>query len=230
MSVHARAQALRADDQRGIWRTERLDTVDSTINRLIDLEAASDIVRSYDLRFVPGLLQVPHYSLGVIRGTNRRLSMQVARERMYMKSMRTEAFLQRLRELPRETSDPHARFIVGELALTQPWSIDSHEQQLRHLLHLATYPQVRLQVLPLRTRAAASSAHFTLYSGLHGDRRQYVGYSEVDAGGVIHAHPDDTICLLGVFADLSSDALGEGESMQVIQRELDRWTVKARRS
>ncbi|MDT0442293.1 Scr1 family TA system antitoxin-like transcriptional regulator [Streptomyces johnsoniae] len=230
MSVIARAMALRAGDQRGIWRAERLDAVDSSINRLIDLEAASDIIRSWDMRFVPGLLQVPHYSLGVIKGTARRLSDDVARERMFMKNMRVDALSRRLAGMQTPTREPLARFVVGELALTQQWTFDAHEQQLRHLLHMAAHPHVRIQVLPLRRLACAASDHFSLYSGLHQETRQYAGYAETDAGGMVVTHPDDTMRLLGVFADLSSDALGEGESMQVIQRELDRWTVKARRS
>ncbi|MGK5530835.1 Scr1 family TA system antitoxin-like transcriptional regulator [Streptomyces sp. URMC 129] len=222
------ATALRDTDQRGVWRAKDLDGAENAIQVLTQLDRAADFIRVVDLRVVPALLQVPHYSLGVIKGINPRLSEREAKLRMLLKSARTGEFHQRLQRMPapRQGEHPHLRAVIGEAALRYPWDPGSHEQQLRHLLRMAEHPNIRIYVLPMGVQAPMVSDHFVLYSTRPeaGRRESHAVFTEHAAGGTIATRADITLKLIQAFADLAAHgARSPEESRDMIRGEVRAW-------
>jgi len=217
------ARELRSSDQRGMGRVERLELGSDTIMHLQRMEELADSIKSFDLQVIPALLQTPPYSLGVIKGTDPRVTSTEAKRRMLLKYDRIESYVERLRKT--NAKHPDASFVIGELAITRPWSREAHTGQLRHLLDvIERYPNLlRVHVLPMGVVPPTTDAHFSLYMQETCREIQRVVYTETLVGGWVYTRPDDTVRTLGVFADLVSVSLSSSESARFIKEELKKW-------
>ena len=115
------------------------DVLPGWLSSYLVLESVAQHVRTYEVRFIPGLLQTEAYAEAVIRRhysdaaeVRRRVDVRMQRQRMVL-----------------EQGAPMLWAIVDEAALRQPiGSPDVMEQQIEFLIHATKYPNVRIQVLP----------------------------------------------------------------------------------
>ncbi|MFF3645448.1 helix-turn-helix domain-containing protein [Streptomyces sp. NPDC002564] len=131
------------------WWQQYSDVVPSWLETILGLEEAASVIRSYQVQFIPGLLQTPDYatavaSLGEAQGSLRDINRKV------------EVRLRR-QQLITQPGGPKLWFVIDEAAVRRP--MGGHavmQEQIRHLITMAQLPHVTVQVAPLEAGAATA--------------------------------------------------------------------------
>ncbi|WP_067497222.1 helix-turn-helix transcriptional regulator [Actinoplanes sp. TFC3] len=206
---HERLLALAREANSPGWWHSYGDVLTTWFQNYLDLEQAAELIRTYEIQFVPGLLQTDAYARAVIllgHGTasaeeiDRRADLRMARKQL----------------LTREHA-PRLWAVIDEAVLHRPIGGEQVlREQIEYLLEVSTHRNVRLQVIPFESggHAAAGGAfsilrfahqhlpdvvyieHLT--SGLYLDKREDVDHYAAAMGRlVIEAEqPDRTQELL----------------------------------
>ncbi|MGW4155608.1 helix-turn-helix domain-containing protein [Micromonospora chersina] len=142
------------------WWHRYGDVLPGWFQSYLGLEAAAALIRTYEVQFVPGLLQTPAYARAVIllghRGAppaevERRVSLRMERQ-----------------ELLRRSDPPQLWAVVDEAALRRPvGGREVMRGQLDALIEASAAPHVRLQIVPFDAggHAAAGGAFSILRFG-----------------------------------------------------------------
>jgi len=126
------------------WWYHYQDVLPAWFQAYLGLEESARFIRSFDVQFVPGLLQTEEYSQAVIElgsypheSTERMVQLRQERQRRFAAGgLRLSA-------------------VIDEGALRRPvGSASVMRLQLRHLMELADRPGLTIQVTPLRTGAS----------------------------------------------------------------------------
>jgi transcriptional regulator with XRE-family HTH domain len=137
------------------WWHAYSDILPSWLEPYVGLEAAASVIRTYQLQFVPGLLQTEAYARALIRQGTATTEDEIAR--------RGELRVSR-QEILRKASPPQLWVVVDEGALRRP--VGDREivcGQLKHLIEITDHPAVTLQVLPFNAGAhSAMGGPFTI--------------------------------------------------------------------
>ncbi|WP_433615212.1 helix-turn-helix domain-containing protein [Dactylosporangium sp. CA-139114] len=153
----SRLLALARDANNPGWWHRFGDVLPSWFHSYLGLEAAAALIRTYEVQFVPGLLQTQQYARAVVLlGHGRAKEDEIER--------RVELRMQRQQILHRP-DPPKLWMVVDEAALRRP--IGGNEVmrgQIEALLEINnTLPNVRLQVIPFNAGGhAAAGGAFTL--------------------------------------------------------------------
>jgi hypothetical protein len=140
---------------RGWWQQDG-DLLPGWFEMYLRLEQEASFIRTFQVQFVPGLLQCEAYARNVIRaghGTDsayevdRRVQLRVARQKMLT-----------------EPGAPQLWAVVDEGALSRPFgTANVMRAQFEHLLEMTALPNITLQVLPFRVGShAAAGGPFTI--------------------------------------------------------------------
>ncbi|WP_019871930.1 helix-turn-helix domain-containing protein [Salinispora oceanensis] len=142
------------------WWHRYGDVLPSWFQAYLGLEAAAALIRTYELQFVPGLLQTEEYARAVVLlGHSRATSAEIDR-RVTLRMRRQEV-------LHRE-DPPQLWAVVDEAALRRPIGGTAvMRQQVSALIEATRLPNVRLQVVPFAAggHAAAGGAFSILRFG-----------------------------------------------------------------
>jgi transcriptional regulator with XRE-family HTH domain len=115
--------------------------VDAWFQSYLDLERAAELIRAYEVQFVPGLLQTEAYARAVISiGYGEGASEEIER-RVRLRMARTE--------LLRQPDGPRMWVVLDEAVLRR--SIGGRavlREQIESLIEAARMPNVQIQVLP----------------------------------------------------------------------------------
>ncbi len=122
------------------WWHDYSDVLPNWFEAYIGLEEAASQIRSYQVQFVPGLLQTEDYARGVTmlayshpREINRRVSLRLARQ---------AAVLDR-------PEPPSLWVVLDEAVLRRPiGGVNAMRAQLKHLIEISQRPNITIQVLP----------------------------------------------------------------------------------
>ncbi|GLW21276.1 XRE family transcriptional regulator [Microbispora triticiradicis] len=122
----------------------------------VGLEEASSVIRTYEVQFVPGLLQTAKYARSVIQLGHPDATEDTLDQRVNLR-------LQRQERLTRKDG-PRLWAVIDEAALRRPiGGSATMREQLQHLLEVSTLPNITLQVMPLRYGMhAAEGGAFTI--------------------------------------------------------------------
>jgi transcriptional regulator with XRE-family HTH domain len=136
-----RALARKANEQ-GWWH-DYSDILPSWFEAYIGLEEAATRIRSYEIQFVPGLLQTESYARAVtILGHAHSPAEEI--ERRVSLRMARKSLLRGLRA-------PHLWVVIDEAVLRRPiGGPDIMREQLDYLIDCAAMPNVTLQVIPFQ--------------------------------------------------------------------------------
>jgi transcriptional regulator with XRE-family HTH domain len=146
---------MRQANTRGWWQ-QHSDLLPSWFEMYLRLEQVAKVIRTYQVQFIPGLLQNEEYAREVIRrGHQSRSDYEVDR--------RVQLRMDRQKML-REPEAPHLWAVIDEAALTRPFGpARVMRSQIEHLLEVSEAPNVDVQVLPFRSGAhAAAGGSFTI--------------------------------------------------------------------
>jgi transcriptional regulator with XRE-family HTH domain len=137
------------------WWHRYADLLPSWFETYLGLEQAASVIRTFELQFVPGLLQTPDYARAVTRLGCTRIE-EVER--------RVELRMQRQQLLTRPNA-PKLWAVIDESALRRSVCDDPAvlRDQLAHLRDVSEQPTVWLQFVPLsRGGHAAAGGSFTI--------------------------------------------------------------------
>jgi transcriptional regulator with XRE-family HTH domain len=197
------------------WWHSYDDVLPNWFQTYVGLEEAASLIRSYEIQFLPGLLQTEAYARAVISAGARDAPVTEIDRRVHLR-------ITRQRILHRETSPPEFWGVVDEAALRRPiGGAKVMREQIEHLLELMERPNVTLQVMPFRFGShAGESGAFSilrfpepelpdvvyveqLVSAYYLEKRDYVDrYSQtMDRLGVESQPPDITRRTLSKILD-----------------------------
>ncbi|MEV4516376.1 helix-turn-helix transcriptional regulator [Dactylosporangium sp. NPDC049525] len=151
-----RLLALARDANNPGWWHRFGDVLPNWFQSYLGLEAAAALIRTYEVQFVPGLLQTKEYARAVVLlGHGRAKTDEIDR--------RVELRMARQQVLTRPDA-PKLWVVVDEAALRRPiGGIDIMREQVDALLEANTLPNVRLQVIPFNAGGhAAAGGAFTI--------------------------------------------------------------------
>ena len=139
------------------WWHRYNDLLPTWFQVYVGLEDAATLIRTYEVQFVPGLLQTEAYARAIISVGN-----SGAPDEEVERRVRLRAGRQRL--LNRSGSGPRFWAVIDEAALRRLiGGPDVMREQLEHLLDALKYPNVILQIMPFRSGGhAAEGGPFTL--------------------------------------------------------------------
>jgi hypothetical protein len=127
--------------------------VDAWFQSYLDLERAAELIRAYEIQFVPGLLQTEAYARAVIRLGYHEGAPEEVERRVRLRMARTE--------LLHQPDAPRMWVVLDEAVLRR--TIGGRavlSEQIEALIEAARMPNVQIQVMPFRAggHAAAGGA------------------------------------------------------------------------
>jgi hypothetical protein len=175
------------------------DAMPSWFAGYVGLEESASLIRTYEVQYIPGLLQTPDYTRAVMAG---RSVFDADMDR------RVQIRQERQKVLVREQDPPRLWAVVDEAALRRPvGSRENMRQQLAYLLEMMERPNVTVQVLPFQSGAhAAEAGAFTILRFAEPDLPDVV-YLEHLAGALYLDKRDDVDVYLQVIERIAVDAL-----------------------
>ncbi|GLY73012.1 transcriptional regulator [Actinoallomurus iriomotensis] len=201
--------ALAQDANSPGWWHRYGDVLPGWFETYVGLEEAAALVRTYEVQFIPGLLQTEEYARAVISLGNSTAAQEEIEQRVSLRMTR--------QKLLTRGESPRLWAVVDEAALRRPiGGRDVMRGQLERLIEATKLPGVILQVLPFRVGGhTAEAGAFSilrfpesdlpdvvyveqLTSALYLDRRDDVdSYMEaMERLCVVSAHPDETAEIL----------------------------------
>jgi transcriptional regulator with XRE-family HTH domain len=123
------------------WWQHFGDVLPNWFQAYLGLEAAASLIRTYEIQFVPGLLQTPDYARAVIMLGHAGASAEEINRRVDLR-------LQRQQILTR-SGGPQLWAVIDEAVLRRPiGGVDVMRAQIEALIAASKLPGVRLQIIP----------------------------------------------------------------------------------
>ncbi len=138
------------------WWHKYGDVLPAWFSTFIGLEEAATVIRTYEVQFVPGLLQTANYARTVVQLGYPDSTDEEIERRVHMRLQRQERLSKK--------DGPKLWAVIDEAALRRPIGGPAiMREQLKHLLDVATLPNITLQVMPFRFGMhAAEGGAFTI--------------------------------------------------------------------
>ncbi|MEV6304779.1 helix-turn-helix transcriptional regulator [Actinoplanes sp. NPDC051861] len=198
----------RAAHQEGWW--EKWNTADPWESAYAGFEAGASVIKSYELGFVPGLLQTADYTRAVVIALLPEISQDALEKNIEFRARRQDVLV---------TADPvelHA--IISENVLrTMIGDPDVMRGQMIHLREQMKLPNVKLQVLPFTAGSAISQVgSFTVLEfsdGLTGD----IVHTETALGTTAERGKKESVRCKSYFTKIAAAAADEETSIRIIE-------------
>ena len=195
------------------WWHSYGDVLNTWFQNYLDLEPAAELIRTYEIQFVPGLLQTDAYARAVItlgHGTatpeeiDRRADLRMARKQM----------------LQRDES-PRLWAVLDEAVLRRPIGGKAVlREQIESLLVACEHPNVRLQVIPFESGGhAAAGGAFTILRFPHPDMPDVV-YLEHLTSGLYLDKPEDVDQYAAAMGRLTIEAEPPARTPELLRKAL----------
>lgn len=199
-------QLLRRAGEPGWWQRFDKRLIPEWFDRLVGLQEAADSIRTFEIQYVPGLLQTPAYTRAVVeRGLPSAPEREVGR-RVELRTRRGQ-LLQR-------ADAPQLWAIVDESVLLRVLgSREIMREQLEHLIAVAQLPHVTVQVVPLDVTDASAPAIPVTYLRFGGLDLPDIVYLEHMRSATFLEDRDDTEQYRVALDQLADDALSPRDSL-----------------
>ncbi|MFB7630118.1 helix-turn-helix domain-containing protein [Streptomyces sp. NPDC056149] len=195
------------------WWHQYNDVLPSWFETHLGLESAASVIRTYEVQFVPGLLQTAEYARAVAQLGHPTATAEETEQRVGLRMER-----QRLLTLP---DAPRLWAILDEACLRRPLGgPEVMPGQLRYLIEMAHLPNVTLQVAPFALGGhAAAGGPITILRFMEPDLPDIV-YLEQLTSALYLDKRDDVDHYLAVMDRLSAQAESPRESLLILERLL----------
>ncbi|HIW63736.1 MAG TPA: helix-turn-helix domain-containing protein [Candidatus Stackebrandtia excrementipullorum] len=139
------------------WWHRFNDVLPGWFQSYLGLEASASLIRTYEIQFVPGLLQTRDYARAVVMLGHGYASREEIESRVNLRISRQEA-------LSRRDRPPRLWAVLDEAALRRPLGgREVMRGQIEHLIRLCGKPNVQIQIIPFSAGGhAASGGAFTM--------------------------------------------------------------------
>jgi transcriptional regulator with XRE-family HTH domain len=140
---------LRRAGEPGWWQRYDKRLMPEWFDRLVGLQEAAAAIRTFEIQYVPGLLQTPDYTRAVVeRGLPAAAASEV-RRRVELRTRRAQ--------LLERADAPQLWAVLDESVLLRVLGgREVMRDQLRHLIEMAHRPHVTVQIVPLDVTAASA--------------------------------------------------------------------------
>ena len=192
------------------WFEAFAGTAPAWFDLFLGLESSAAQIESYDALVVPGLFQTAAYAEAVIRAGNPELSDAEVSRRIELRVARQEV-------LTREPEPPTVWSVLDESALYRTaGSPAAMGEQLLHLIKLAEYPTITIQVLPMeRGPHVGLYGTFTLLE-LPLTSNPTIAYTDGMLAGAYYEQPDQLRKYRNALTHLQITAAKPPESVAMI--------------
>ncbi|WP_416969043.1 helix-turn-helix domain-containing protein [Streptomyces sp. 4F14] len=204
-------QLLRRAGEPGWWQRYDKRLMPEWFDRLVGLQEGATAIRTFEIQYVPGLLQTPAYARAVVeRGLPRAPSREVER-RVDLRMRRAE--------LLHRPDAPALWAIVDESVLLRViGGRDVMREELAHLVEMAGRPHVTLQVVPLDGAVASAPPLPVTYLRFGGVDLPDVVYLEHLAGAVFVEAQEETEEYRAALDRLADQALDPRDSLGLLRQ------------
>jgi len=208
-----RAQVLalvHAANEQGWWQPYS-DVLPSWFQPYIGLEESASLIRTYEIQFIPGLLQTEEYARAVILGGNRGIRRELV-------DGRVEVRMNRQRLLTRPNA-PRLWAVVDEAALRRPiGGVKVAKAQIQRLVEFAERPELTLQVMPFTAGShAADGGAFSILRFPDADMTDVI-YLERLSGAAYLDKPEEVDRYTIAMNQLCVDSCTPDRTIEVLRR------------
>ncbi|CAM05773.1 transcriptional regulator, XRE family [Saccharopolyspora erythraea NRRL 2338] len=203
---------VRKSNEPGWWHRYS-DLVPSWFQDYVGLEESASRIQTYEIQFVPGLLQTENYARAIATQGRPEASDQEVERRVRLRMQR-----QRLFQQPRA---PRLWAVIDESVLHRP--IGGRKvlrEQIEHLLDVTKLPTVSLQIVPLAVGRSAAEGAFTILRFAEPEIPDIV-YLEHLCGALYLDKPDEVELYSKVSHRLAVDALTPDATRKRLSAFLD---------
>ncbi|MCX5172849.1 helix-turn-helix domain-containing protein [Streptomyces antibioticus] len=202
---------LRQAGEPGWWQRYDKRLMPEWFDRLVGLQEAATAIRTFEMQYVPGLLQTPAYARAVVeRGLPSAPGREVER-RVELRTRRTE--------LLHRPDAPQVWAILDESVLLRVLgSRDVMREQLGRLIELARLPHVTVQIVPLDVTHASAPAIPVTYLRFGGADLPDVVYLEQIRSATFLEDRDETEEYRVALDRLADAALQPRESLALLEQ------------
>jgi transcriptional regulator with XRE-family HTH domain len=197
--------------ERGWW--QHYDEVVPDYTTFMGLEAAASSIQAYDTITVPGLLQIPAYSVALTRRLHLPLGADAAEQYATSRQERQKRLT--------EPESPDYWVILDEAALhRQVGGPKVMKDQIEHLVHRSTERHVILQIIPFAAGAHAGMEGNFAILGYDQAEVPDVVYTEGRAGHLFLSRDADLKLFRDTFDHLRAVAESPDDSLDRMQQLL----------
>jgi hypothetical protein len=205
----------RVGNNRGWWQ-EYGDVVPGWQATHLGLEQSASMIRGYEPRFVPELLQTPEYARALLTS----MSGDLDADRME----RQLAVLLRRQQILHREDPPHVWTVIDEGALHRLIGGPAvMRAQLGHLIHITRLGHVNIQVLPFRAGSHAACGGPAELLRFAGEQLPDVVCLKYSAGAVLLSRPAELARYWDVLNQLATQAdppIASALTIEQMRREL----------
>ncbi|KIQ63820.1 XRE family transcriptional regulator [Kitasatospora griseola] len=200
---------VREANKSGWWHSYN-DVLPNWFQTYMGLEEAAALIRTYEVQFVPGLLQCDEYARAIFAQNRPALADDEIERRVALRARR--------QKLLTEGRGPKLWAVIDEAALRRPvGGPEVMRAQLEHLVELAQLPSVVLQVMPFRFGAhAGESGAFSVLRFPEQDLPDVV-YLEQLTSALYLDKRDDVDEYVQVMERLCVDSLTPQQTLDLLQ-------------
>ncbi|BBH71129.1 transcriptional regulator [Actinoplanes sp. OR16] len=210
---HQRVLALVREANAPSWWHAYGDVLDTWFQNYLDLEQAAELIRTYEVQFVPGLLQTDAYARAVIR---------LGHDTAGPEEIDRRARLRMARKQVLERPDaPRLWAVLDEAVLRRPiGGAEVLREQIQYLLDICGSPSVRLQIMPFASGGhAAAGGAFSILRFPH-EKLPDVVYIEHLTSGLYLDRREEVDHYAAAFGRLSIEAEHPGRTPDLLRRML----------
>ncbi|MFF0298596.1 helix-turn-helix domain-containing protein [Kitasatospora sp. NPDC004615] len=200
---------VREANKSGWWHSYN-DVLPNWFQTYMGLEEAAALIRTYEVQFIPGLLQCDEYARAIFAQNRPVLADDEIERRVALRARR--------QKLLTEGRGPKLWAVIDEAALRRPvGGPEVMRAQLEHLVELAELPSVVLQVMPFRFGAhAGESGAFSVLRFPEQDLPDVV-YLEQLTSALYLDKRDDVDEYVQVMERLCVDSLTPQQTLDLLQ-------------
>ncbi len=188
----------RIGNNRGWWQAYG-DAVPGWQDGYLGLEQSASLIRGYEPRFVPELLQTPEYARTLLMSTSGDLDADRTERQL-------DVLLRRQQILHRE-DPPRMWTVIEESALRRPVGGPAvMRAQLGHLIDITRLAHVNIQVLPSRASAHAARGGPVVLLRFAGDQLPDMVCLEYFTGAVYPSRSAELACYWDILNQLAAQA------------------------
>ncbi|WP_301323071.1 helix-turn-helix domain-containing protein [Actinomadura rupiterrae] len=191
------------------WWHRYTDVLPSWFQTYVGLEESAALIRTYELQFVPGLLQSEGYARAIIQQGNAGAPESEIEQRVSLRLQRQERLT--------APDAPRLWAVLDESALKRPiGGPEVMRGQLEHLIEVSKLPNVTIQVMPFKFGAhAAEGGAFTILRFPEQDLPDVV-YVESLTGAMYLDKRDDVDTYLQAMERLSVDSATPEHTVELL--------------
>jgi transcriptional regulator with XRE-family HTH domain len=191
------------------WWHRYADVLPNWFQTYVGLEESAGLIRTYELQFVPGLLQSEEYARAVIELGNSEATDEEIDQRIGLRMQRRQRLL--------GPNPPRLWAVMDEAALRRPIGGPAVMRgQLEHLLEMSQLPNVTVQVMPFKFGGhAAEGGAFTILRFPEPDLPDVV-YVETLTGALYLDKRDDVDAYMQAMERLAVDSATPERTTEMI--------------